>query len=182
MMLLVSLILAREHLPLNAKNSLQISGLMQSEVEEDHGVFTSPNETRKGAANSISYFPRNLGFSHPKEVAKVYTTLVIDGVDTPIDGVDTGSESLKRFHENRVKCVDTVHGRVDTRPRFQEIHLSDWDICGRVDTRPSIQKTLFGQMGQCVDTLSGSVDTLRLKLKNVNFFRHVAVWKLRDLT
>ncbi|MQM10723.1 hypothetical protein Taro_043621 [Colocasia esculenta] len=37
-------------------------------------------------------------------------------VDTPIDGVDTGSESLKLFHENRVKCVDTVHGRVDTRP------------------------------------------------------------------
>ncbi|MQL96150.1 hypothetical protein Taro_028819 [Colocasia esculenta] len=45
-------------------------------------------------------------------------------VDTPIDGVDTGSESLMLFHENRVKCVDTVHGRVDTRPRFQEIHLS----------------------------------------------------------
>ena len=39
-------------------------------------------------------------------------------VDTPIDGVDTGSEFLMRFHENRVKCVDTVHGRVDTRPIF----------------------------------------------------------------
>ncbi|MQL70165.1 hypothetical protein Taro_002468 [Colocasia esculenta] len=41
-------------------------------------------------------------------------------VDTPIDGVDTGSEFLKLFHENRVKCVDTVYGRVDTRPRFQK--------------------------------------------------------------
>ena len=39
-------------------------------------------------------------------------------VDTPIDGVDTGSESLKVFHEDRVKCVDTVHGHVDSRPSF----------------------------------------------------------------
>ncbi|MQM13684.1 hypothetical protein Taro_046610 [Colocasia esculenta] len=40
-------------------------------------------------------------------------------VDTPIDGVDTRSESLKVFHEDRVKCVDTVPGSVDTSPRFQ---------------------------------------------------------------
>ncbi|MQM10964.1 hypothetical protein Taro_043865 [Colocasia esculenta] len=41
-------------------------------------------------------------------------------VDTPIDGVDTGSESLKVFHEDRVKCVDTAPGSVDTSPRFQK--------------------------------------------------------------
>ena len=78
-------------------------------------------------------------------------------VDTPIDGVDTGSESLKVFHEDRVKCVDTVHGRVDTRPSFQ--------------------KTLFGQLGQCVDTLSGSVDTLRLKSK---LMIYLDTWLSRD--
>ncbi|MQM10599.1 hypothetical protein Taro_043495, partial [Colocasia esculenta] len=83
-------------------------------------------------------------------------------VDTPIDGVDTGSESLKVFHEDRVKCVDTAPGSVDTSPRFQKTQLPDWD--------------------SCVDTLPGGVDTLRLKLKNVNFSGHVAAWELRDLT
>ncbi|MQM14977.1 hypothetical protein Taro_047913, partial [Colocasia esculenta] len=48
-------------------------------------------------------------------------------VDTPIDGVDTGSESLKLFHENRVKCVDTVLGSVDTRSSLQKTQLPDWD-------------------------------------------------------
>ncbi|MQL68681.1 hypothetical protein Taro_000963 [Colocasia esculenta] len=48
-------------------------------------------------------------------------------VDTPIDGVDTVSEFLKLFHEIRVKCVDTVHGRVDTRPSSQQTQLLDWD-------------------------------------------------------
>ncbi|MQL77853.1 hypothetical protein Taro_010259 [Colocasia esculenta] len=41
-------------------------------------------------------------------------------VDTPIDGVDTGSESLKVFHEDKVKCVDTAPGSVNTSPRFQK--------------------------------------------------------------
>ncbi|MQM20373.1 hypothetical protein Taro_053391 [Colocasia esculenta] len=81
-------------------------------------------------------------------------------VDTPIDGVDTGSESLKLFHENR--GVDTVPGSVNTRPSFQ--------------------KTLFGQLGQCVDTLSGSVDTLRLKFQLMIFSGHVATWGSREST
>ncbi|MQL91363.1 hypothetical protein Taro_023973 [Colocasia esculenta] len=51
-----------------------------------------------------------------------------------------------------------------------------------VDTRPSSQKTSFPQMGQCVDTLPGGVDIVHLKLKNVNFSGHVAVWELGDLT
>ncbi|MQL74701.1 hypothetical protein Taro_007074, partial [Colocasia esculenta] len=54
-------------------------------------------------------------------------------VDTPIDGVDTGSESLKVFHEDRVKCVDTAPGSVDTSPRFQKTQLPDWDS---VSTQP----------------------------------------------
>ncbi|MQL92818.1 hypothetical protein Taro_025448 [Colocasia esculenta] len=54
-------------------------------------------------------------------------------VDTPIDGVDTGSESLKLFHEDRVKCVDTTPGSVDTRPRFQKTQLPDYDS---VSTQP----------------------------------------------
>ncbi|MQM23749.1 hypothetical protein Taro_056816, partial [Colocasia esculenta] len=61
------------------------------------------------------------------------------GVDTPLGGADTGSESLKQFHENRVHCVDTVLGSVDTSPRFQKIQLPDWD--SSVDTSPRFQKT-----------------------------------------
>ncbi|MQL94923.1 hypothetical protein Taro_027583 [Colocasia esculenta] len=37
-------------------------------------------------------------------------------VDTPTDGVDTGHQSLKQIHEDRVHCVDTVPGSVNTRP------------------------------------------------------------------
>ncbi|MQL98473.1 hypothetical protein Taro_031192 [Colocasia esculenta] len=55
-------------------------------------------------------------------------------VDTPIDGVDTGSESLKVFLEDRVKCVDTAPGSVDTSPRFQKTQFPDWDS---VSTQPS---------------------------------------------
>ncbi|MQM14050.1 hypothetical protein Taro_046979, partial [Colocasia esculenta] len=72
-----------------------------------------------------------------------------------IDGVDTS--------------IDGVDTGVDTVP-------------GSVDTRPSFQKTLFGQLGQCVDTLSGSVDTLRLKFQLMIFSRHVAAWGSREST
>ncbi|MQL90683.1 hypothetical protein Taro_023280 [Colocasia esculenta] len=60
-------------------------------------------------------------------------------VDTPIDGVDTGSKSLKLFHEDRVKCVDTVPGSVDTRPSLQKTQLLDWDS---VSTQPVAVSTL----------------------------------------
>ncbi|MQL83374.1 hypothetical protein Taro_015857 [Colocasia esculenta] len=59
--------------------------------------------------------------------------------DTPIDGVDTGSESLKVFHEDRVKCVDTAPGSVDTSPRFQKTQFPDWDS---VSTQPVSVSTL----------------------------------------
>ncbi|MQL89627.1 hypothetical protein Taro_022202 [Colocasia esculenta] len=62
----------------------------------------------------------------------VYTALVIAGVDTSIDGVDTGSLFLEFFHEDRVQCVDTAPGSVDTRPSSQETQLPDWD---RVSTQ-----------------------------------------------
>ncbi|MQL76760.1 hypothetical protein Taro_009160 [Colocasia esculenta] len=63
--------------------------------------------------------------------------------------------------------VDTRSKQVDTSPRFQKTQLPDWDIRSTLDQ---------------VDTRSGQVDTLRLKLKNVNFFVHVAAWDLGDLT
>ncbi|MQM21082.1 hypothetical protein Taro_054115, partial [Colocasia esculenta] len=86
----------------------------------------------------------------------VYTALVIDGVDT-------GSLFLELFHEERVQCVDTVpRSGVDT-------------VLGSVDTRPSFQKTLFGQLGLCVDTL-------RLKFQLNDFSGHVAVWGSREST
>ncbi|MQL90702.1 hypothetical protein Taro_023294 [Colocasia esculenta] len=65
--------------------------------------------------------------------------MCFSSVDTPIDGVDTGLEFLKLFHENRVKCVDTVHGRVNTRPSSQETQLPDWD---RVSTQSLVVSTL----------------------------------------
>ncbi|MQL83059.1 hypothetical protein Taro_015550, partial [Colocasia esculenta] len=48
-------------------------------------------------------------------------------VDTPIDGVDTGYHSLKQFHKDRVQCVNTVPGSVDTRRSLQKTQLPDWD-------------------------------------------------------
>ncbi|MQM09748.1 hypothetical protein Taro_042623 [Colocasia esculenta] len=58
-------------------------------------------------------------------------------VDTPIDSVDTGYQSLKQFHEDKVQCVDTVPGSVDTRPSLQKTQLPDWDS---VSTQPCIPR------------------------------------------
>ncbi|MQL68326.1 hypothetical protein Taro_000656, partial [Colocasia esculenta] len=46
----------------------------------------------------------------------------------------------------------------------------------------SVCQTETAEMGQQVDTRSGQVDTLRLKVKIVNFSVHVAAWDLGDLT
>ncbi|MQL87441.1 hypothetical protein Taro_019991 [Colocasia esculenta] len=50
-----------------------------------------------------------------------------------------------------------------------------------VDTRPSSQKTNFAELGQCVDTLHGGVDTLRLKLKNAILSRG-RTWESRGIS
>ncbi|MQL71567.1 hypothetical protein Taro_003893 [Colocasia esculenta] len=125
-------------------------------------------------------------------------------VDTVPGSVDT-SPSLQKTKlpdwDNRVHCVDTLPGSVDTSPSLQKTQLPDWDsvltqsqavstqsqvvstlVQGSVDTSLNSQKNSFTEMGQCVDTLPGGVDTLWLKLKNVNFSGHVAAWELRDLT
>ncbi|MQL82500.1 hypothetical protein Taro_014973, partial [Colocasia esculenta] len=114
-------------------------------------------------------------------------------VDTVPGSVDTGSESLKQFHEDRVHCVDTVLGSVDTSPSLQKTQLPDWDSVSTqsqaVSTLVSVPRRTILQkwdneypdfvmvvstqsqavstleMGQCVDPLPGGVDTLRLKLK-----------------
>ncbi|MQL81587.1 hypothetical protein Taro_014052 [Colocasia esculenta] len=73
---------------------------------------------------------------------------------------------------------------VDTSPSLQKTQLPDWDsvstqsqaestqsqavstlVPGSVDTSLSSQKNSFAEMGQCVDTLPGGVDTLQMKLK-----------------
>ncbi|MQM15377.1 hypothetical protein Taro_048322, partial [Colocasia esculenta] len=72
-----------------------------------------------------------------------------------------------------------VPGSVDTSPSLQKTQLPDWDS---VSTQSQAVSILVPEIGQCVDTLPGGVDTLRLKLKNVNFFGHVAAWELGDLT
>ncbi|MQL86836.1 hypothetical protein Taro_019363 [Colocasia esculenta] len=48
-------------------------------------------------------------------------------------------QSLKQIHEDRVHCVDTVPGSVDTRPSLQKTHLPDWDS---VSTQPVSVSTL----------------------------------------
>ncbi|MQL83928.1 hypothetical protein Taro_016423 [Colocasia esculenta] len=48
-------------------------------------------------------------------------------VDTVPGSVDTRSESLKQFHEDRVHCVDIVPGSVDTSRSLQKTQLPDWD-------------------------------------------------------
>ncbi|MQL91810.1 hypothetical protein Taro_024426 [Colocasia esculenta] len=48
----------------------------------------------------------------------------------------SGSSVVRRW---TVKCVDTVHGRVDTRPSLQKTQLPDWDI---VSTQPVAVSTL----------------------------------------
>ncbi|MQM11467.1 hypothetical protein Taro_044374 [Colocasia esculenta] len=78
--------------------------------------------------------------THPLVVSTLGTYNFCHGsVDTPIGGVDTGSESLKQFREDRVKCVDTAPGSVDTSPRFQKTQLPDWDS---VSTEPVVVSTL----------------------------------------
>ncbi|MQL81851.1 hypothetical protein Taro_014315 [Colocasia esculenta] len=80
---------------------------------------------------------------------------------TPVDHKLKFVVTESTLPHHRVKCVDTV--------------------CGRVDNRPSFQKTLFAQLGQCVDTLSGSVETLRLKLKKAILSRG-RTWESRGIS
>ncbi|MQL97318.1 hypothetical protein Taro_030008 [Colocasia esculenta] len=79
--------------------------------------------------------------------------------------------AFTRFYHG---SVDIVPGSVDTSVSTQSQAVS---------TLVSVpRRTVLQKMGQCVDTLPGGVDILQLKLKNVNFSGHVAVWELGDLT
>ncbi|MQL99489.1 hypothetical protein Taro_032213 [Colocasia esculenta] len=49
-----------------------------------------------------------------------------------------------------------------------------------VSTLDPTSRRPFLRNWDSVDTLSGSVDTLRLKLKNVNFSEHVDAWGSRE--
>ncbi|MQL86149.1 hypothetical protein Taro_018674 [Colocasia esculenta] len=51
----------------------------------------------------------------------------------------TGTKTTAEVEDNTVKCVDTVHGRVDTRPSSQDTQLPDWD---RVSTQSLVVSTL----------------------------------------
>ncbi|MQM10425.1 hypothetical protein Taro_043320 [Colocasia esculenta] len=77
------------------------------------------------------------------------SSLTHGSVDSKVNRVDAeelGSSSKNgkpseemTYHHKRVKCVDTVHGRVDTRPRFQKTQFPDWDS---VSTQPVAVSTL----------------------------------------
>ncbi|MQM05195.1 hypothetical protein Taro_038001, partial [Colocasia esculenta] len=80
--------------------------------------------------------------------------------------------------------VDTRSKQVDTSPRFQKGRSTLAQSRSTLvpdSRRPSCQ-TGTAEMGQQVDTRLGQVDTLRLKVKIVNFSIHVDAWDLRDLT
>ncbi|MQL68687.1 hypothetical protein Taro_000949 [Colocasia esculenta] len=138
------------------KHILAMNRLDKMEEHYERGRYI---QTHLMDSPIIDLFKQGLRYN-----GSVYTDLVIDIVDTPIDGVDIGSESLKLFHEDKVKCVDTVPGSVDTRPSLQKTQLPDWDS---VSTQPVA----------CADTLSGSVDTLRL---NFHLKIHLDTWPPRD--
>ncbi|MQM19955.1 hypothetical protein Taro_052968 [Colocasia esculenta] len=55
---------------------------------------------------------QNLGFSHPKEVAK-------GSVDTPLTGVDTMLQTQGKIMKKWSSSVDTGSSSVDTRPSSQ---------------------------------------------------------------
>ncbi|MQM18454.1 hypothetical protein Taro_051446 [Colocasia esculenta] len=81
---------------------------------EEVEVLLGLKQMKRGAEDEMAVMPRSY------TSRGVYTTLVIVGVDTSIDGVDTGSLFLELFHEDRVQCVNTAPGSVDTRPSSQE--------------------------------------------------------------
>ncbi|MQL81897.1 hypothetical protein Taro_014366, partial [Colocasia esculenta] len=131
----------------NDPNTMELDGKLAAIkifIWRQHRVSLTPVGGKPFAVKFFRFF-QECGF----DLCTVYTDLVIDSVDTPIDGVDTGSESLKLFHEDRVKCVDTVPSSVDTRPSLQKTQLPDWDS---VSTQPVA-------VVKCVDTVPGSVDT-----------------------
>ncbi|MQM11652.1 hypothetical protein Taro_044562 [Colocasia esculenta] len=86
--------------------------------------YTSCQEQPKGTSFSSWY-----ASSHEKEIpVNAYMPRFCHGsVDTPIDGVDTGLESLKLFHENRVN-VSTQSVVVSTLdPASRRPFWDKWD-------------------------------------------------------
>ncbi|MQL85711.1 hypothetical protein Taro_018239 [Colocasia esculenta] len=75
-------------------------------------------------------------------------------VDTPINGVDTSSQTQREIVQKCQECVDTCQECVDTSGSFPEIKGTQVDtLPGQVDTRPSSQNSQFEELGQQVDTL-----------------------------
>ncbi|MQM13912.1 hypothetical protein Taro_046839 [Colocasia esculenta] len=79
-----------------------------------HGGFASSSSGSQPISADLSAFQSNMYDNS-------------QSVDTPTDGVNTGHQSLKQIHEDRVHCVDTVPSSVDIRPSLQKTLLPDWD-------------------------------------------------------
>ncbi|MQM05516.1 hypothetical protein Taro_038327 [Colocasia esculenta] len=108
--------MAKKSLNESRKSTIQkVVALTAHSMSSEHSASSPEHKSSHGSIRSGVY-----RFCH-------------GSVDTPIGGVDTGSESLKVFHEDRVKCVDTAPGSVNTSPRFQKTQLPDW---GSVSTQP----------------------------------------------
>ncbi|MQM13532.1 hypothetical protein Taro_046456 [Colocasia esculenta] len=114
-------------------------------------------------------------------------------VDCPEGKKEKHINHKKEFHKKKNKAIVATWSDDESSDCNEESSTSDEnEICfmvgsneeqgvdtvpGSVDTRPSFQKTLFAQLGRCVDTLSGSVDTLRLKFQLMIF---LDTWPLGD--
>ncbi|MQM03840.1 hypothetical protein Taro_036628, partial [Colocasia esculenta] len=63
-------------------------------------------------------------------------------VDTPINGVDTSTQTQREIVQKCQECVDTCQECVDTSGSFPEIKGTQVDtLPGQVDTRPSSQNS-----------------------------------------
>ncbi|MQM07897.1 hypothetical protein Taro_040746 [Colocasia esculenta] len=70
-------------------------------------------------------------------------------VDTPINGVDTSTQTQREIVQKCQECVDTCQECVDTSGSFPEIKGTQVDtLPGQVDTRPSSQNSQFEELGQ----------------------------------
>ncbi|MQM17874.1 hypothetical protein Taro_050856 [Colocasia esculenta] len=92
--------------------------------------------------------------TQPVPLDKVQTFLCKRCVDTPINGVDTSTQTQREIVQKCQECVDTCQECVDTSGSFPEIKGTQVDtLPEQVDTRPSSQNSQFEELGQQVDTL-----------------------------
>ncbi|MQL95357.1 hypothetical protein Taro_028029 [Colocasia esculenta] len=88
-------------------------------------------------------------------------------------GVKTGLGPNGRV-PNHIKAVGSLYSIREISPKFPTIASGVDTVCLCVDTHCPSQKPVLKPIASGVDTVCLCVDTLRLKLKNGNFSRHMS--------